>query len=81
MVDHAAGEGRRAALQRIGLSATQKPIADVANLLVGVGRACELVDIGHRRDLDLAIEVPDSAARDGVLARDLGRDRRIAWPS
>jgi ATP-dependent Lhr-like helicase len=60
VVDHAAGEGRRVALQRIGLSATQKPIADVGNLLVGAGRTCELVDIGHRRDLDLAIEVPDS---------------------
>ena len=46
--------------QRIGLSATQKPIADVGNLLVGAGRPCELVDIGHRRDLDLAIEIPDS---------------------
>jgi ATP-dependent Lhr-like helicase len=60
VVDHAAGEGRRVNLQRIGLSATQKPIADVGNLLVGPGRACELVDIGHRRDLDLAIEVPES---------------------
>jgi ATP-dependent helicase Lhr and Lhr-like helicase len=47
-------------LQRIGLSATQKPVADVAHLLVGVDRACELVDIGHRRDLDLAIELPET---------------------
>ncbi|MGH7726449.1 MAG: DEAD/DEAH box helicase [Candidatus Eiseniibacteriota bacterium] len=47
-------------LQRIGLSATQKPIEDVAHLLVGTDRACELVDVGHRRDLDLAIEIPES---------------------
>ena len=47
-------------LQRIGLSATQKPVADVARLLIGVGRECELVDVGHRRDLELAIELPDS---------------------
>ena len=47
-------------LQRIGLSATQKPIADVARLLVGVDRECALVDVGHRRSLDLRIEVPDS---------------------
>jgi ATP-dependent Lhr-like helicase len=47
-------------LQRIGLSATQKPIEDVARLLAGLGRECECVDIGHRRDLDLAIEVPES---------------------
>jgi len=47
-------------LQRIGLSATQKPIEDVARLLAGPGRGCERVDIGHRRDLDLGIELPDS---------------------
>ncbi len=47
-------------LQRIGLSATQKPISDVARLLVGTGSECELVDIGHRRDIDLAVEIPDS---------------------
>jgi ATP-dependent Lhr-like helicase len=47
-------------LQRIGLSATQKPIADVAHLLVGVGRDCELVDVGHERRLDLAVEIPES---------------------
>src|SRR5204863_7102122 len=38
----------------------QKPITDVARLLVGAGRDCELVDIGHRRELDLAIEIPDA---------------------
>jgi ATP-dependent Lhr-like helicase len=47
-------------LQRIGLSATQKPIDDVAHLLVGVGRDCSTVDVGHRREIDLALEVPDS---------------------
>jgi ATP-dependent Lhr-like helicase len=46
--------------QRIGLSATQKPLEDVAHLLVGVDRECELVDVGHRRELDLALEVPES---------------------
>ncbi|HET7250185.1 MAG TPA: DEAD/DEAH box helicase [Gemmatimonadales bacterium] len=56
---HGLSRGRRAALQRIGLSATQKPIEDVGHLLVGVDRACERVDVGHRRDLDLAIELPD----------------------
>jgi ATP-dependent Lhr-like helicase len=47
-------------LQRIGLSATQKPVAEVARVLTGLDRDCAIVDIGHRRDLDLAIEVPDS---------------------
>jgi len=47
-------------LQRIGLSATQKPLADVGRLLAGRDRDCTLVDVGHRRELDLAVEVPDS---------------------
>src|SRR5213076_274079 len=46
--------------QRIGLSATQKPLSEVARFLVGVGRECELVDVGHRRPMDIAIEVPPS---------------------
>jgi ATP-dependent Lhr-like helicase len=52
-------------LTRIGLSATQKPIAEVARLLVGgEGTAqeggCTIVDMGHARSRDLAIEVPRS---------------------
>src|SRR5450432_2031823 len=47
-------------VQRIGLSATQKPLEDVARFLVGVGRECVLVDAGHLRNIDLAIEVPPS---------------------
>jgi ATP-dependent helicase Lhr and Lhr-like helicase len=50
---------------RIGLSATQRPIAEIARFLVGSnnisidGRPdCEIVDTGHVRELDLAIEVP-----------------------
>lgn len=45
-------------LQRIGLSATQRPIEATAALLAGTGRPCTIVDVGHRRELDLAIEVP-----------------------
>ena len=44
---------------RIGLSATQKPIEEVAHFLTGSGRAGPvIVDIGHKRKLDLGIEVP-----------------------
>ena len=56
--------GRR--LQRIGLSATQKPVTAIARLLVGTpglhpkdGVACSIVDIGHQRDLDLSVAIPD----------------------
>jgi ATP-dependent Lhr-like helicase len=45
-------------LQRIGLSATQKPIDEVARYLTS--RPCEIIDRGHRRQLDLAVEVPRS---------------------
>ncbi len=47
-------------VQRIGLSATQKPLEDVGRFLVGAGRECSLVDAGHLREIDLAIEVPPS---------------------
>jgi ATP-dependent Lhr-like helicase len=52
--------GPHRALQRIGLSATQKPLSEVGQFLVGKGRDCTLVDTGHLRTLDLAIEVPPS---------------------
>src|SRR5579872_2171917 len=46
---------------RIGLSATQKPLELVAQFLTGSGRTKpEVVQIGQRRTLDLAIEVPAS---------------------
>ncbi len=46
--------------QRIGLSATQKPLDEVGRFLVGVGRECTLVDVGHRREMDVAVVVPPS---------------------
>ena len=55
-------------LQRIGLSATQKPVGEVARFLLGSQsrdaetdpERCEIIDAGHRRTMDLAIEVPPS---------------------
>ena len=44
---------------RIGLSATQKPISLIAHFLTGNGRSdAEIVQIGHQRHVDLAVEVP-----------------------
>ncbi len=68
-------------LQRIGLSATQKPIEEVGRYLVGVGQApspvppsvhppptgegacptLAIIDAGHRRAMDLSIEIPRSS--------------------
>jgi ATP-dependent helicase Lhr and Lhr-like helicase len=46
---------------RIGLSATQKPIEEVAHFLTGNGRPDPvIVNVGHKRKLDLAVEVPAS---------------------
>ena len=52
-------------LTRIGLSATQRPIEIVAHFLTGCDeagrpRACTVVDTGHRRERDLALELPES---------------------
>jgi ATP-dependent Lhr-like helicase len=67
--------GRR--LVRIGLSATQKPIEDVARFLVGTGGLdsqgaprCEIIDEGHRRTLDLGIEIPESPL-EAVMANEV----------
>jgi ATP-dependent Lhr-like helicase len=64
-------------LQRIGLSATQKPIEEVARFLVGTRAVtnhgnpdCAIIDIGHRRDLDMAIELPKSPL-EAVMANDV----------
>ncbi len=58
--------GRRC--QRIGLSATQKPIEEIARLLTGTPERppagsrgiarCTIVDTGHRRPWELSIEIP-----------------------
>jgi len=54
-------------LIRIGLSATQRPIEEVARFLVGTKNInanntpdCAIIDSGHARKLDLAIELPES---------------------
>lgn len=56
-LDHLVGKP----LPRIGLSATQNPIELVAAFLVGREHSHPvIVQVGHRREMDLAIEVPGS---------------------
>jgi len=73
-------------LQRIGLSATQKPIEEVARFLVGARSVdakgnpdCAIIDVGHIRKLDVAIEVPGSSL-EAVMSNEIWEEvyRRIA---
>jgi ATP-dependent helicase Lhr and Lhr-like helicase len=45
-------------LQRIGLSATQRPLEEIARFMVGPARVATIVDVGATRPLDLQIRVP-----------------------
>ena len=47
-----------APFQRIGLSATQKPIADLSRFLTGSERSATVLDLGHQRPFELTVEVP-----------------------
>ncbi|WP_179284090.1 DEAD/DEAH box helicase [Bordetella genomosp. 10] len=60
---------------RIGLSATQKPLEAVARFLVGrnadgTAADCAIVDIGHGRARDLALEIPP-VPLEAVMANDV----------
>ncbi|MDR5817851.1 DEAD/DEAH box helicase [Caballeronia sp. LZ033] len=55
---------------RIGLSATQKPIERVARFLVGGNEPCEIVDVGHVRARDLALDLPPMPL-EAVMSNDM----------
>src|SRR5581483_236038 len=57
-LSHLVAENGGADPQRIGLSATQRPLERVARFLVGPRRSCEVADAGRRKELDLEIVVP-----------------------
>jgi ATP-dependent helicase Lhr and Lhr-like helicase len=81
--------------QRIGLSATQRPLEVVAQFLGGQGREVEIVDAGRRKTMDVRIEVPveDMANLDrgappappsgpaATWAGELAPPRRSIWPA
>ncbi|MBV8988641.1 MAG: DEAD/DEAH box helicase, partial [Solirubrobacterales bacterium] len=77
-------------VQRIGLSATQRPLDEIARYLVGPSRSCRIVDTGIRKQLDLKIHVPveSMVELDGGGAPDLDPlvgssegTRRSIWPA
>src|SRR5579862_3822653 len=69
---------------RIGLSATQRPLSEIASFLGGVDREVNVVDAGTRKELDLEVvspvetfkDLPDHSAWNGVYQRVLDYMRR-----
>jgi len=77
-------------VQRIGLSATQKPLEEIGRFMVGPARTCRIVDTGIRKELDLQIMVPveSMVEPDATPAPDLDplvggseATRRSIWPA
>jgi ATP-dependent helicase Lhr and Lhr-like helicase len=81
--------------QRIGLSATQRPLEEVGRFLGGVGRDVAIVDAGRRKTMEVRVEVPveDMANLDrgappeppsgsaAAWAAELPQPRRSIWPA
>jgi ATP-dependent Lhr-like helicase len=79
-----------ATVQRIGLSATQNPLEEIARFLVGPRRTCQILDAGIRKPLDLKIHIPvesmvepdrggDSDPLDPLVGGEA--TRRSIWPA
>ena len=75
-------------LQRIALSATQRPLEEVARFVVGPQRQCTVIDTGLRKPLDLEIRVPvedmtepDSGTDLNEIADGTSTTRRSIWPA
>src|SRR3989440_4378076 len=60
-------------LQRIGLSATQRPMEEIGRFVAG-GREIELVDAGRAKELDLRVVVPLDDMREP-------EEQQSIWPS
>ncbi len=90
---HEDGRGPDATVQRIGLSATQRPLERIASFLVGPKRECTVVNAGIRKKLDLEIVVPvedmtdpdaslgDQAAGSGDANFDAAPTQNSIWPA
>src|SRR3954468_13029472 len=75
-------------VQRIGLSATQRPLDEVGRFLAGSGRECTVIDTGVRKELDVRIEVPVEDMREPDAGQDIdpiaggeNSTRRSIWPA
>src|SRR3954449_8943337 len=82
-LEHQAGKP----VQRIGLSATQRPLDEVGRFLAGTGRECTVIDTGVRKELDVRIQVPVEDMREpdtqdiDPLAGGENSTSRSIWPA
>jgi len=70
--------------QRIGLSATQTPLAEVGRFLVGPRRECRIVDASAPKPLDVKVQVPVESMTDlhGVIHGDSDQPLHGSiWPA
>ena len=79
--------------QRIGLSATQRPLEEVARFLGGLGREVDIVDAGAGKTMQISVEVPvedmaelERGADQGsgpaaVIGDQAALPRRSIWPA
>src|SRR3954468_12288085 len=85
----------RTPIQRVGLSATQRPLAEIGRFVAG-GRPIELVDAGRAKELDLRVVVPIDDMRELASTSELSypvpadgeemdagteRNSQSIWPS
>src|SRR6266581_980322 len=68
--------------QRIGLSATQRPMEEIGRFVSGA-RDIQLVDAGVAKELDLEIVVPVDDMREPGASQDIGSEgpQSSIWPS
>jgi len=68
--------------QRIGLSATQRPLEEVANFLGGVGREVAIVDAGRLKTMDVRVQVPvEDMTRLNDQDEDGAKGQNSIWPA
>ena len=67
--------------QRIGLSATQRPLEEVARFLGGAGREVSIVDAGRLKTMEVRVEVPVDDMSRLSSEEESGRTPNSIWPA
>jgi ATP-dependent Lhr-like helicase len=67
--------------QRIGLSATQRPLEEVAKFLGGTGRDVAIVDAGRLKTMEVRVEVPVEDMSQLKSYDDSGQTANSIWPA